>query len=76
MLTSVMHVMPAVDELMQAVLRAHMARTTKSTTSNADSSRSHAVFRLQLRIRENMPDGKAKEKTSCLLMMDLAGEAT
>jgi hypothetical protein len=50
-------------------------RCTSATVNNADSSRSHAVFILELTIRTPRPDGSWVEQTPRLVMVDLAGES-
>lgn len=50
-------------------------RRTSATVNNAESSRSHAVFLLELAIRTPRPDGSWVEQNPRLVMMDLAGGA-
>lgn len=67
--------LPAADEALAALQQGARLRCTCATVNNAESSRSHAVFVLELTIRSPKPDGSWLEQTPRLVMMDLAGGA-
>ena len=61
------------DEALARLRQGAALRCTCATVNNAESSRSHAVFLLELRIRSPRPDGSWLEQSPRLVMMDLAG---
>ncbi|KAI8471335.1 MAG: hypothetical protein J3K34DRAFT_506797 [Monoraphidium minutum] len=61
------------EEAMARLQQGARLRRTSATVNNAESSRSHAVFVLQLAIRRPRPDGTWLEVNPRLVMMDLAG---
>jgi hypothetical protein len=67
------HVFCAADEAMARLQQGAKLRRTCATVNNAESSRSHAVFVLELAIRTPRPDGSWLEQNPRLVMMDLAG---
>ena len=61
------------DEALARLQQGAKLRCTSATVNNADSSRSHAVFVLELAIRTPCADGSWVEANPRLVMMDLAG---
>ncbi|KAJ3101679.1 hypothetical protein HDU97_001220 [Phlyctochytrium planicorne] len=60
----------SVDEVYDAMRRGQEARVVASTNMNAESSRSHSIFVIQVNLR-NLQDGSSR--TGKLYLVDLAG---
>ena len=65
----------SVDDAMRLISRGCANRTTAGTSTNAESSRSHAVFTLRLTadLEARGEDGMRRQRTTCLHIVDLAG---
>eukprot|EP00004_Rigifila_ramosa_P027999 TRINITY_DN9341_c0_g1_i1.p1 TRINITY_DN9341_c0_g1~~TRINITY_DN9341_c0_g1_i1.p1 ORF type:complete len:1125 (+),score=284.99 TRINITY_DN9341_c0_g1_i1:308-3376(+) len=61
------------DEIFNILDTAYLRRITAETAMNANSSRSHGVFTVNLHIRETTPDGEELLKVGKLNLVDLAG---
>ncbi|KAL0236603.1 hypothetical protein PCE1_000001 [Barthelona sp. PCE] len=66
----------SVSDCMNVIQRGLTTRTSHATKSNARSSRSHAIFQMQIQCRETVSDGEEQfevNRTSVLNLVDLAG---
>lgn len=61
------------DEILQQMKTGDRNRTTGGTKMNAVSSRSHAVFTIELKSSLVRDDGSTEDIESCIRLVDLAG---
>uniref|UniRef100_A0A914EA56 Kinesin-like protein n=1 Tax=Acrobeloides nanus TaxID=290746 RepID=A0A914EA56_9BILA len=61
------------SDIFQAIMDGWNVRNVAETKMNQRSSRSHAIFMLELDTMEMMPDGITKKRNSRLNLVDLAG---
>lgn len=66
-------VVSSYHEIEELLKQGSMARRVAETKMNKESSRSHAVFQLNLHKQRELPDAKRVEQSSRLYLVDLAG---
>lgn len=62
-----------VEDIVRLLQQGSRNRACAATSQNAQSSRSHAIFRLTVESRDKQNDKDPKVRVACLNMVDLAG---
>lgn len=68
-----MHAVHNVKECEELMAKGWKNRSTGATLMNADSSRSHSIFTVNIEMMEERDDGEEHIKTAKLNLVDLAG---